>query len=1081
MLTGSFTFDKYQYAISAYDFDDNVAVYIIPATREGGRYLDRGIRTEDEVIPASWNEYYISVGIGSVKCDRYMVETSAGKMSNDINKGVVCCLSQIIRGMKTGSNNQNRDSAGGLFNTAFSPNKVIRYNFDGGYVYLEMKTIKELSYTGRYFNEETGEYVPCSLSLEEDGKYEEKINSNTQLHYKFKLDLSEFVKEEDTGSWDFGDDNKIFSLAEIIERNPHKSYAWLWGRKYHIVNDMKEAEGILQKIWKHDGIVSFDTETTGLYVNITSRQGIGDRLVGMVFSIEPGVAWYFPIAHKKVKNICDSSNEHFIIEKYFRPILEKKELVCHNGSFDWKVMYNYGINCNIVHDTYILFKITMWNDHRGMSLSLKSLTHDFLGRDSFELSDFVQGKFGSNDVKFWDLEEESVKYYACPDTDNLIELLQYCIDNKLLEKYGAKKLYQIEVAFSLVIAYQEYYGHCVDVSRIDALVADIARTKEEEYAAMVKIVGHDFNPRSNTDMPRIMYQELGYPIYEYTDTGNPSCGKNARKRLMEEKNPDGSDKYPLARHLHNYLEEATLESNFTKNISKFATEDGFMFSEVNQFLETGRVSVNKPNYQSYSDVVKGYIVPRSGYYAMDADYSSVEARIMVGMAGCMGMVEAMKDPDMDYHTLKASQMFGIPYELVTHKQRKMSKGVNFGILYGLGDPNLGVNLYGSKSPENTRKAKRQKELYFKGMEELKTFIAKSKEQGVTQFYSTTYFGRRRYFDPRKTRKDTIERQSCNARIQGTAADIYKVAMVRLFKQICKRGWLGLVLISGFVHDECFLEISKSIDPFVMLKVLRWCMMQDIKNWCPLFIGCGYGHNWYEAKNTEIPIQVQDYLVENFGDTGVDWWKGDTDELCEFVVKTINEYGRDRVINYLKDESNHGLVLKPAVNSLAHDVLDALKGGDVIEGADVSQGVSPNSDMLENLKEFCRIFGCMDLYESADVRRPDDTVSIQDDEEDELEDIDGAIELDKAEVISMRLNTFGVYYANTTSDKRMYIRLDDNNPVLMGLVRKMLTDNAGDVPVYTVRGSELYTVGYNVNPAVYMKLLSLYISSANIQK
>src|SRR5699024_11178918 len=117
--------------------------------------------------------------------------------------------------------------------------------------------------------------------------------------------------------------------------------------------------------------------------------------------------------------------------------------------------------------------------------------------------------------------------------------------------------------------------------------------------------------------------------------------------------------------------------------------------------------------------VKKYIIPRAGFYMMDADYSSVEARIMVSMAGCRVMVEKLKDPDTDYHTQKASDMFGVPYELVTHKLRKMSKGVNFGILYGVGDPNLGVNLYGSKSPENTRKAKHQKELYFKGMEELK--------------------------------------------------------------------------------------------------------------------------------------------------------------------------------------------------------------------------------------------------------------------------------------------------------------------------------------------------------------------------
>lgn len=113
-------------------------------------------------------------------------------------------------------------------------------------------------------------------------------------------------------------------MSDIIEKNPDKNYLWLKERKYYIVKDINDVRAICQKIWKHDGIVAFDTETTGLNVNVTSRTGNGDRLVGMVFSITPGVAWYFPIAHKKVQNICTEGTEHYIIEKYFKPILRKR-------------------------------------------------------------------------------------------------------------------------------------------------------------------------------------------------------------------------------------------------------------------------------------------------------------------------------------------------------------------------------------------------------------------------------------------------------------------------------------------------------------------------------------------------------------------------------------------------------------------------------------------------------------------------------------------------------------------------------------------------------------------------------------
>lgn len=1075
MLTGTYTYLGHKYEVSAYDFGDAIPAYLTPYTNADRRFLDKGIKIldendeVDEVIPADWQRLYVSVGIGFTKASSEYVTEGGKKYKNEMNGEALSKFGSIIRGMKSACNRNNRDNDYGLYANSFSPQQDIRYNVSGGDIILRMKVILALNYS----NGEVGDRE-ISLYLGEDGDYSAKIEKQTSYTQQFKMDLSEWVVVRGEDDWDFDNDGTIFSLAEIIEKNPHKSYVWLLDRRYEIVKGIKRVEEICQMIWKHKGIVAFDTETTGLNVNITSRQGVGDRLVGMVFSIKPGEAFYFPIAHKKITNICSPEDEAAVIEKYFKPILETKELLCHNGSFDWKVMYNYGIFCNIKHDTLILFKVTVWNDHRNLGLGLKNLTHEFLDRDSFELSDFVSGKFGEGNVRFWDLDEESTKYYACPDTDNLIELYQYCSDQGFLAKYGAKKLYEVEVAFSLCIAYQEYYGHCVDVSRIDDLVKGITDTKEAEYRAMVDIVGHDFNPRSNPEVNRVAFQELGYPVLDRTPTGNPKLDKDVRKKMMGETNPDGSPKYPFVRHLHEYLGVAQLESNFTKNLDKFATEDGLIFSEVQQFLETGRVSVHDPNYQSYNDTVKKYVIPRSGFYMMDADYSSVEARIMVSMAGCRAMVEKLKDPDTDYHTQKASDMFGVPYELVTTKLRKMSKGVNFGILYGLGDPNLGVNLYGSKSPENTRKAKLQKELYFKGMEELKKFIEDSKAQGTTQFYSTTYFGRRRYFDPRKERKDRIERQSCNARIQGTAADIYKIAMVRLLHAIRKKGWLGKVLISAFVHDECVLEVSKSIDPMVMLKTLRKCLMLEMEGWCPLFIGCGFGTNWYEAKNIEIPVQVQEQLVHDYGDTGVEWWSGDGAGLRDFIIKTINEYGRDRVLFYLKDPSVRGKVLAPAINALAHNVVDAILDGAVIEGC-VRTDLIKSGDMLENLKEFCKAFDCMDLFEEADIKPAVHTEEKQDTGSDNDEEYDGeAVDsADVMEAIKARLKITGVVYDQGQEDRRIYISYyNDEN--FMGIVAQTLARYPGKSPVFAIKDGELYSVDATVSPSVYTDLLRLYI-------
>lgn len=1068
MLIGYYKVGDRKYDLRGYDFGDSISLYLSCAVSKLRKTVDNGISIGDkdsddyEYSPASWDDLYISIGTGNVKVDKYIEIVDGVKYSNAINKGLICRIAEIIQGMKASCTRSNRADLIDTMYNEFNPKKVVNYNIPNkGTCNLRITVLLDIHYC--VGDEE--------LLLEDDGSSSERVVPLANYSYKYKLDLSEFVtKTEIDDGWDLGDD-RLFTVSEIIERNPDKNYAWIQDRKYTIVSDIKEVEEICNKIWNHKGIVSFDTETTGLKVNVMSRVGAGDRLVGMVFSIKPGEAWYFPVAHKKVKNICTPDNEGYIIEKYFKPILEKKELLCQNGSFDWKVMYNYKISINLKHDLYILLKVTLWNDNRGMSLGLKSVVKEYLGRDSFELSDFVVGKFDSSSIKFWDFDYDSVKSYACPDTDSLLEVYNLFMNSGILNKYGAKKIYEIEVAFSIVIAYQEYYGHCVDITKIDDLVAAIREKKDRTYKKMVEIAGRDFNPNSSIDLNEILFKTLKYPIMGYTDTGNPSCDKKAREAWMGFRDIDGNPLYPMAEYLDEWKNASTLESNFTKNIDKFATEEGLMFSSVEQFLETGRVSTKDPNYQSYSNEVKKYIVPRSGYYAMDADYSSVEARIMVSMAGCTNMINKLKDPDADYHTLKASDMFNVPYELVTKQLRQMSKGVNFGILYGLGDPNLGKNLYGKKCPENTRKAAKQKQLYFRGMEELKSFIDVSKDMGITKHYSTTYFNRRRYFDPRKVRKDTIERRSCNARIQGTAADIYKVAMVRLFTNIRKLGLMGKVLISAFVHDECFLEVHKCIDPCKLLKLLRGCMMLEIKGWCPLFIGCGFGRNWYEAKKTEIPVQVQEIMIDNYGTTGLDWWDGNTDQLYTWEVNMINNYRRDRVLSYLKNEENWHKVFSPIENGLCHEVMDEIKKGVPVEGV-VDLDFECSKDMIENLKGFCKAFGCMDLFEKADIQKPTEVHNNTNNDSDEEEYVD--FDISSEEIVNMRIENLGVYCSDA-----LYFRYDESDSVLMRLVKSNLEKNPGDLEVVAIKNGEQYSTGMSTSTKVYPKLLQLYMSRKNI--
>lgn len=1099
MLSGRFKYKvnselTVNYSLEGYDFSENIAFYIIPDDAASKRFLDGGISTPEADIYPSWEKYYISIGVSAVSAECEIASFEGVKYKSDINRDLISRLSQIIRGMKAGCTTRNLDRSGGDFSYSVNPNRVLRYNYQNGFIDLDMKSIRLLKYVSN----------DVDLLIEEDGSYSLKLQKPKDTLQRIKLDLSEFVYsvQED---WSESAD-KLLSLQEIIERNPHKDYAWLHGRKYYVVKTIEEVERVCNMIWNHKGIVAFDTETTGLNISVKSRVGEGDRLVGMVFSIKPGEAFYFPVAHKHIDNICTPADESFIIEKYFKPILEKKDIICHNGSFDWKVMHIYEICINLKEDTYILFKVTAWNDNRGMELNLKALTRNILHRDSFELSDFVHGKFGSNSITFSDFDEESAKYYACPDTDNLIELRQEAENAKLLDLYGARKIYQIEVAFSIVIAYQEFYGHCVDVSKLEDLVSELDKTMEKSYKDMVSMVGVDFNPNSSKDINRMMYEILGIPVIARTATGAPSTNKKVKEQLASEENPDGSPKYPFVLALQEYSDASKLKSNFTASADKFASADGLMFSQVEQFLETGRVSTKDPNYQSYSKVVKKYIVPRTGYYALDADYSSVEARIMCGMAGCKDVVERMKDPDMDYHTLKASQMYGIPYSAVTHEQRQISKGVNFGLLYGMGKRSLALRLYKSDSPSSQWKAENQMKLYFTGMEELDGFIKRSRAQGVRDNFSTTYFGRRRYYDPRKTQRDRIERQSCNARIQGTAADLYKVGMIRMFNQILKRGWVGRVLISAFVHDECYLEVHKSIDPFIILGVLRESMMVQLEGWSPLFISCGYGENWYEAKSMEVPIQVQEMLISEMGESGAEWWDGNTRELCNYVTKRINDYEKGRVVSYLTSEENRGAVVEAVIGSLAKSVISKVKKG-YRYGDEIDVQIEVSNDSYDNVLMFAKLFGLEDEFTRLDLKRVSaDDITTEKASDDYTGDYwDGENSGPSfEEILKARLSTFGVCmdadgsYGRSTGlqveggrSAAIYVKwfgYDDEesikdakmNGLLVSKIKELSSDKG--LPVVVMKQnkdgtySRYWMDGVHVPQTAYNSILSFYVKA-----
>lgn len=1066
LLTGLDSSSSLQLLVESHLYDDNEYI-AFPSGLE-----EKGVNPADVDVKEARR---VDIGLSSVKVETCRVDVEVPKhktINCPVNTEIFVRLGALIRYSKSKCFGANNVEYTGLkvSSDEYTPNLYQTYNIPidnqpvGGTICLQsfidredpsflgtitllMGEINKLSLVSPYIE----------IKLEEDGMnpqfpvlraFTTSVSKGFRLsedYLGFKVEYAKASTNLDQGSaWGY-----YTNVEDIIAAHPEKNFSWLLDRNYNIVSD-ENLDEIITKIWNHKGIVSYDTETTGLNINFKSRIGQADQAVGIVISIEEGTSYYFPLQHKAIKNLCGGDHKYFM-ERYMKPILENKDLLAHNGPFDWKVAHIYGINAHIVEDTLGLLKLTIGAEKFDFKVGLKEATAVLLHRDSLELSDLlVDDSWGESDVKFWDLPYELVRLYACADTDNTLALWHYAKKADLLHKYNATRVYNIEMAFGLAVAYQEFYGHCINVEQVEQLKVETDKGMEESFKKLIDIVGHDFNPNSSQQLMQIMYDELGYPEQINRKNNRRTSDAKALKDLASITDIEGKPKYPLANALLEYRGYEQIRKTFIKNLDTLATEDGYIFSEVQQYgTTTGRVSIKNPNYQSYNDTVKKNIVPRPGYYMTDSDYSSVEYRVLCSMAGQEEIKEAFKDPELDYHAYQAARMFQIPYEAVTKKLRKSAKGINFGLPYGMGDESLGVAIFGEESPENTREAKRLRELYFVGQEKIRDFFEEKRNFGVKNGFTETKYGRRRYYNRAKFSEAKIRRQAGNQVVQGTAADIYKIATGRLFQKICEKGWLGKVLMPAFVHDEVLCEIHESIDPMVWLKTLRECFEVKIEGFCPLYVGFGYGMNWYTAKSVEIPSKLQWELEAKYGETGYPKWNDMTSkEFCDSIPDMIIDFEIREIVESITAPEHQGGIIKPAINTYLHDALgdkcplynkaiESLLDTDYVEGTPLPQSlvdlgfkgmyikdgkiakVSNSKDLQEALDMFCAMYGIdrstVNQLSSSDVVKKEEGTQKSKGytQEDFNEEYDDYMQSEQrlANMILAKLTETGVYVDN----------------------------------------------------------------------
>lgn len=987
MLSGKISYyrdnKRFVYDVDATDTSENFSMYMTSGNYDAIMLMSNPEFKEDP--DALWER---SVAVKLAKVDvqtKTKVAEVDGKQKNvkcPVNADFFCRLASIIRYCKVNCNTFTEKGytglqlASGEFEAMSEKSYILKFPMDESRVLAEVT----LNY---------GDLVDISAHTND---FDIELHSNTgkeeRVFYKPKNAWSSGIRldseylgfelKSQVIPTTVSSDGMYHSIEDIIAAHPDKEFKWLLGKDYRIVTD-ETLEEVCKYIMEWDGYVYYDTETTGLKINFMSRTGQADQLVGVVLSVKYGESFYFPLQMKKIKNLC--GGDHFyVMEHYLRPILEGKQLVAHNMSYDWKVAYIYGINANIVHDTMAILHLTLGAEIKDYKVGLKENAKLLLGRDSLELSDLIiDDSWGENDIKFWDLPEDLVRLYACADTDNTNGLLGYAMQNDLLGKYGANKVYEIEIAFSFAVAYQEFYGHRIDINNLDKMREEIGKGQAKEMEEMVKIIGHEFNPSSPKQLLTIMYGELGIPEQISRKTGRPTTDKETLKMLAELTDAEDNIMYPFVAHLQKYREYEGVR----KIIDKFpehVTQDGYVFSSVMQYgTTTGRVSINKPNYQSYNDPIKKNVIPRPGFWMFDTDYSSVEYRVLGNMVGNKKIMENFKDPDFDYHAYQAAHMYNVPYSAVTKKLRKAAKGINFGLPYGMGDESLGVRVFGEASPENTRKAAGLRAAYFKGQEDIRDWFEFHRDKGVNKGYTETYFGRRRYYRRSDFSVNAIRRQAGNQVIQGTAADIYKTAVGRVFKRICREGWLGQVMFTGFIHDELLGEVSNDINPGVWLKALREEFEVKITNedgspWSPLYMGFGYGMSWYEAKSVELPIKLQWEIVEKYGETGFPDWDGNGRAFCDKVPDMLRDFDVRDIRNQILDEASQGKEIKPTLNN---QVLDCVKEDANVYTDAIADYIQMSGDYTMIESDHMDMPTYLNLVHDALCEYLDKTVHIQD--------------------------------------------------------------------------------------------------------
>ena len=636
-----------------------------------------------------------------------------------------------------------------------------------------------------------------------------KLDGSQKTSKSAPIELSLFGSEptEDKGN----DSERLFSRLENL------SY------EYKLVDNETEAKELADFLLTNE-IFSLDTETTSI-------EALDAKLVGLSFSTEDFRAWYVPVSREteKAKKILE----------IFRPVYENPKIlkVGQNLKYDLTVLANYGIHLSgPLFDTMLAHYLIQPELRHNMDY----LAEIYLNYKTIHIEELI-GPKGRGQKNMGDLEPKDIYKYACEDADVTLRLMKPLAEE--LRKNSLEEVFQnIEMPLMPVLARMERNGVVLDTETLKEVENDFTARLQTLEKDIYELAGHEFTINSPRQVGEVLFGELKL-------SEKVKKTKSGQYSTSEEVLRDLHSKHPIVQKILDYRGLKKLLSTYVEALPKLINPaTGHIHTSFNQAVTaTGRLSSSNPNLQNIPvrgedgrEIRKAFI-PEAGEIFFSADYSQIELRIMAHLSGDEHMIEAF-NAGHDVHAATAARIFHKDIKDISKDERRKAKTANFGIIYGISAFGLAERMDVSRT-----EAKELIDSYFEMYPKIKDYISKAVDTAREKGYIETEFGRRRYLPDINSRNAVVrgyaERNAVNAPIQGTAADIIKIAMIRVQQRLDAEGCKARMMLQ--VHDE--LNFSVPTDEFDKVKRIVIEEMQGAyKMSVPLEADCGEGKNWLEA-------------------------------------------------------------------------------------------------------------------------------------------------------------------------------------------------------------------------------------------